>query len=353
MGQMIITGIICGVLLGFVLQRGRFCVVGAYRDLLLAKDGRMFLATFIVIVVQSIGVFMLRDTGYIVLEASPFPWLGTIVGGLIFGVGMVLAGGCATGTWYRAGEGLIGSWVALFGYMLGAAITKFGILLPVADNLTSYQAKDAYIFETFNISPWILVAVLTVVIGAFTIRELKKPKLPIARMKPKKSGMAHLLFEKSWHPFITAVLVGLIAILAWPLSEATGRNAGLGITTPSAKVLQYLVTGDNALLDWGVFLVLGIFIGSYFAAKASGEFRFRLPDKKTLANNAIGGLTMGFGASIAGGCTIGNGLVNSAIFTWQGWAAIVCFLLGTWIAVYFTIIRQSKKSRETTKQQVA
>lgn len=345
MAQMIITGIICGVLLGFVLQRGRFCIVGAYRDLILVRDGRMFLATFIVIAIQSIGVFLLRDTGNIVIETGPFPWLGTIVGGLIFGMGMVLAGGCATGTWYRAGEGLIGSWIALFGYMLGAAITKFGVLLPVADELTSYKTRDAYIFETFGISPWVLVALLTGIIGALVYRELKKPKLFVARLKPKKTGLAHILFEKSWHPFATAALVGLIAILAWPLSEATGRNAGLGITTPSAKVLQYLVTGENALLDWGVFLVLGIFIGSFVAAKGSGEFRFRLPDKKTLSNNAIGGLTMGFGASIAGGCTIGNGLVNSALFAWQGWAATVCFLLGSWIAVYFTIIRKNKKSK--------
>ncbi len=98
------------------------------------------------------------------------------------------------------------------------------------------------------------------------------------------------------------------------------------------------------MLDWGVFLVLGILLGSYLAAKASNEFRFRLPDKKTLGFNAFGGITMGFGASIAGGCTIGNGLVNSAIFTWQGWASIVFFLLGSWIAVYFTIILKNKKA---------
>lgn len=122
--QMIVLGIICGLLLGFVLQRGRFCVVGAYRDLILAKDGRMFLATFVVIAIQSIGVYALNDTGVIQFGNDGFPWLGTIVGGFIFGIGMVLAGGCATGTWYRAGEGMIGSWVALFGYMLGAAMTK-------------------------------------------------------------------------------------------------------------------------------------------------------------------------------------------------------------------------------------
>ncbi len=340
--QMIVLGTICGLLLGFVLQRGRFCIVGAYRDVILAKDGRMLLATFIVIAIQSIGVYALKDAGLIVLEAGPFPWLGTILGGFIFGVGMVFAGGCATGTWYRAGEGLIGSWIALFGYMLGAAITKFGFLKPVGDQLLSYKTSDTYIHETFHLSPWVLVVVLGVVIGAFVVRDLRKPKLKIASLKPKKSGVAHILFEKRWHPFVTASLVGIIAILAWPMSEATGRNAGLGITTPTAKILHYFVNGDTSIIDWGVFLVVGIFIGSFIAAKGSGEFRWRLPDKKTLMNNALGGLAMGFGASIAGGCTIGNGLVNSAIFAWQGWVAVVFFLLGSWTATYFIIIRKQK-----------
>lgn len=342
--QMIVLGIICGLLLGFVLQRGRFCVVGAYRDLLIARDGRMFLATFIVIAIQSIGVYALRDTGVIQFGNDGFPWLGTILGGFIFGIGMVLAGGCATGTWYRAGEGMIGSWVALFGYMLGAAMTKYGVWKATGDHLVSYRTNDTYIHETLNVSPWLLIIALMIIVGILVIRELKKPKLPIFKMKPKKTGLAHILFEKRWHPFVTAVLVGLIAIMAWPLSGMTGRMFGLGITTPSANILTFLITGENALIDWGTFLVLGIFLGSFIAAKGSGEFRWRLPDMKTLRNNAIGGVIMGFGASIAGGCTIGNGLVNSALFAWQGWVAIVFFLLGTWVAVYFTIIRKQKKS---------
>ncbi|MGN7396103.1 YeeE/YedE thiosulfate transporter family protein [Peribacillus frigoritolerans] len=347
--QMIVLGIICGLLLGFVLQRGRFCVVGAYRDLILAKDGRMFLATFVVIAIQSIGVYALNDAGVIQFGNDGFPWLGTIVGGFIFGIGMVLAGGCATGTWYRAGEGMIGSWVALFGYMLGAAMTKYGVWKVAGDNLLSYRTNDTYIHETLNVSPWVLVIILTLLVGILVIRELRKPKLPIFKMKPKKTGLAHILFEKRWHPFVTALLVGLIAIMAWPLSAMTGRMFGLGITAPSANILTFLITGDDALIDWGTFLVVGIFLGSFIAAKGSGEFRWRLPDMKTLRNNAIGGVTMGFGASVAGGCTIGNGLVNSALFAWQGWIAIVFFLLGTWVATYFTIIRKQKQAAAASK----
>lgn len=341
---MLITGLICGALLGFVLQRGRFCVVGAYRDLILSKRTTIFIALFIAITIQSVGVFLLQEMDYITLGFKPFLWLSTIIGGLIFGIGMVLAGGCATGTWYRAGEGLIGSYVALFGYMMGAAITKFGALSFVQNGLKSYSLKDPTLFHTLNISPWVLVGILFIVVAYFTYKHLKKPSVKIARLTPRKTGISHYLFEKSWHPFITALLVGIIAIIAYPLSYATGREDGLGITTPSANIIGFLVSGDLKFLDWGVFLVLGIFIGSFIAAIGAGEFKFRLPDKKTLAQNLSGGLMMGFGASLAGGCTIGNGLVRTALFSYQGWVAMFCFLIGAYIATYFTIIRPSKLS---------
>lgn len=339
---MLLTGLMCGILLGFVLQRGRFCVVGAYRDIILSKKTTVFVAIFIAILIQSIGVFLLENTGVIKINHEPFFWLATIIGGLVFGFGMVLAGGCATGTWYRAGEGLIGSYVALFFYMLGAAIVKFGVLKPIDEGLRNYQIGDSTIYQSLNVSPLVLIAILFVIVCLLVYRELKKPKLKIARLSPKKSGISHLLFEKSWHPFVSAILVGLIAILAWPLSYATGREFGLGITTPSANIIAFLTTGNMQYVDWGMFLVLGIFVGSFIAAKGSNEFKFRMPDKKTLGQNAFGGILMGFGASIAGGCTIGNGLVETAIFSYQGWVAMVFFLIGSSIATYITIIRPSK-----------
>ena len=147
-----------------------------------------------------------------------------------------------------------------------------------------------------------------------------------------------------WHPFVTAVLVGGIAVLAWPLSVASGRVFGLGVTTPSANILQYLTTADPAFINWGVFLVLGIFLGSFFAAKASNEFRFRMPDVKTGINSFIGGNLMGFGASLAGGCSIGNALVMTALMTWQGWISMIFMILGTWTATYFVFVRGRKKA---------
>ncbi|WP_339320991.1 YeeE/YedE family protein [Paenibacillus sp. FSL W8-0194] len=343
---MMLTGLLCGALLGFVMQRGRFCLTGGFRDMYLTKDNRMFYALLIAISIQSIGVFALIQAGLIEFSAGAFPWVATILGSFIFGIGIILAGGCATGTWYRAGEGLIGSWIALFGYMAMSATMKTGALAPVNNGIKKLDAPVNSIPETFGLSVWPFIAILVVLTAFLAIRQLRKPKVAIPAMKAKRSGLNHLLFEKRWHPFFTAVLVGLIALLAWPLSEATGRMSGLGITTPSANLLQYLVTGDSdKFVNWGMFLVLGIFVGSFIAAKGSREFRFRAPDAKTAVSSFIGGILMGFGASWAGGCSIGNGLVMTAMMTWQGWVSLAFMILGTWTASYFVYVRPRAKTK--------
>lgn len=339
-----LTGLLCGALLGFVMQRGRFCVTGAFRDMYVIKSYRMFTALLIVIALQSIGIFTLFETGFLTESpADNFAPFAVVFGAFIFGIGIILSGGCATGTWYRAGEGLIGSWIALFTYMLLSAVMRTGPLGGVNQTLRGWNVEHTTIHETLGISPWVLVAVLVVVTLVLVWKQLNKPQAKLASLPPKKTGLAHILFEKRWHPFVTAILVGIIAILAWIWSVPTGRNFGLGITGPSANVMQFLVTGESKFINWGVFLVLGILLGSFIAAKASNEFRFRVPDVKTLLRSAVGGVLMGIGATLAGGCSIGNGLVDTAFFSWQGWVSLPMMIFGTWVAAYFTIIRPQQR----------
>lgn len=345
--QMILTGLVCGGLLGFVMQRGRFCLTGGFRDMYIAKNNRMFYALLIAIAIQCVGVFAMIQAGIVRYDAGAFSWLGTVVGGYIFGLGIVFAGGCATGTWYRAGEGLIGSWIALFTYMLMSAIMRSPHAAGLNETLKHYSTTHNSIPETFNLPAWPLIVLLVAVTLWLVRKELAKPKLKVASLPPRRTGLAHILFEKRWHPFVTAILIGLIATLAWPLSEATGRLFGLGITSPTANILQYLVVGDSKYINWGVFLVLGIFLGSYIAAKASREFRVRAADATTTLRSVAGGLLMGFGASMAGGCSIGNGLVMTAMLTWQGWIGLVFMILGVWTASWFLFIRPQRKAKLT------
>lgn len=340
---MILTGLFVGALLGFVLQRGRWCLTGGFRDMYIAKDNRMFYALLLAITVQSVMVYALIAAGKVQFTAGTFSLVAIISGAFVFGIGIILAGGCATGTWYRAGEGLIGSWAALGFYMLTAAMMKTGVLAGITTSVSSVGVVNNSMAETLHVNTWILIAVLVLVVSVVLINYARRPKVKIPQLKPKKSGLAHILFEKRWSPFVTAVLVGLIAAIAWPVSEATGRMFGLGVTVPTANILQFAVTGDNQFLNWGMFLVLGLFIGSFIAAKASGEFRWRVPNAKTMVTSSSGGVLMGIGASLAGGCSIGNGLVMTAMMTWQGWIALVFMILGVWVASYFVFVRPTKQ----------
>jgi uncharacterized protein len=220
---------------------------------------------------------------------------------------------------------------------------------PHADGLNqvlkTYSTGHNSIAETFGFSVWPLIALLLVVTLWAVSKELRNPKLKVASLPPRRTGLAHLLFEKRWHPFVTAVLIGLIALLAWPLSEATGRMFGLGVTSPTANILQFLVAGQSKFLNWGVFLVLGIFLGSFIAAKASREFRVRAADAQTTLRSGLGGMLMGVGASMAGGCSIGNGLVMTAMMTWQGWIGLAFMILGVWTASWFLYVRPQRKAK--------
>lgn len=341
---MIFTGLLLGAALGYAMQRGRFCVTGAFRDLWVNKSSRWFSAFMLVVAIQSVGVFALDSLGVITLADKPFPWLATIVGGFIFGYSIVYAGGCATGTYYRSGEGLIGSWIALTGYAVFSAITKTGALAPFNDAIHKPVVETTTIHGALGISPWVLVAALVIGVAAWVRHHQLKPALMMATLPPKHSGLRHLLAEKPWTAYGSAVVIGIIAIVAWPLSAATGRNDGLGITTPSANLVNFLVSGDTTFVDWGVYLVVGILIGSFIAAKASGEFRLRVPDAKTVLRSAFGGAGMGIGASLAGGCTIGNAMVKTATFSIQGWVALAFMVLGTGAAAYQTILKKQPAS---------
>lgn len=345
---MIITGLITGAALGFILQRGRFCITGAFRDLWVSRSSFWLTAFLIAIAVQAIGVLALTLTGSIAPEAPQLSVVATAVGSLLFGIGIVLAGGCATGTYYRAGEGLVGSWFALIAYALAAAAAKTGILAgPTRWVKDLWTTELTTIPDTLHLPQWVGVAALAAGVALLARRQLRLTAARGPQFTPpaRRTGLAHLLLEKRWNPLATGAIVGIVAAAAWPLSWATGREDGLGITTPSANLIGVIVTGDTSRFDWGVLLVLGILLGSYIAAKASGEFRVRVPDATIIIRSILGGLLMGVGAAWAGGCSIGNALVQTSLLSWQGWIALVFQILGVGAAAWVLLIRPRQKRR--------
>ncbi|WP_448859694.1 YeeE/YedE thiosulfate transporter family protein [Corynebacterium propinquum] len=323
---MILTGLGIGALLGIVMQRGRYCVTGMLRDIFLLKSWRGFTSLLILITVHAIGLAVLTSLGLLDVSASNFAPLAVVVGGFIFGLGIVLAGGCASGTWYRSGEGLVGSWVALIFYGLSAAAMRTGPLAGFNDWLSETTVEATTVPEALGLSPWIFVAGLSLLTffsaRYFILKDRARPKVTLDRP----------WYQRSIGLYTAGALIGVLAIVAWPLSIAAGREGSLGITSPTASLFQWTVAGNNSVINWGTMLVLGLLVGAFVSAKVAGEFRIRIPDKKSMLTAIPGGAMMGVGASLAGGCTVGNGMVQTALFGFQGWVALLFIALGVGVA---------------------
>ncbi|AKJ43567.1 YeeE/YedE family protein [Pragia fontium] len=332
------TGLFLGFLLGFIMQRGRFCMAGGLRDLYLFRDSRMTIAILIIITLQSIGLFAFIALDWAKLPSDDFHWLATLVGGVTFGIGMGLAGSCSTGAYYRAAEGLAGSMIAVVGFVVSSWYIRQPSGKQLFAPINAPSLPDASLTQTLNISPWVAVLFLTFITVFLVYRHLKRKPYSIPQPEPRKQGLAHWLFEARWHPFITAIFIAVIALLAWPSSLMSGRVGGLGISGPSAQLFSLLTEGKTGFFGWAGYLLIGIFVGALVAAWGSQELRLRSPGWPTLAKSLAGGLFMGIGSGLAGGCMLGNTVVNTAWFSWQGWLFIPCILLGSWLVSYFTII---------------
>ncbi len=348
----VISGLLVGVLFGFALQRGRFCMNSAFRDIILGRDFTLFKALSVAILVEMIGFSILAFAGIVNLAPKPLMWGANIVGGLIFGFGMVLAGGCASGITYRLGEGMMGALMAVLGFGLAAMMTATGLLKPISDYLqttTKVMTADGKALTLANIFgldlkfTMLILAIIIIVIWAALASRNKAS----AGYGSKANSLGEAIFKKGWKWLPTGIVVGLIGMLSFPLSAAAGRNYPLGITGGWANIFQSLIKWQTVVegnlkitaLNWEGAEVLGIVLGALVAALIAGEFAIRAPEPKILLQTFVGGLLMGFGAMTSGGCNIGHilsGVPQLSIGSIVGGLSIIA---GGWTMAYFMFIR--------------
>jgi uncharacterized membrane protein YedE/YeeE len=115
--------LVFGLVIGVIMQRTRFCFVRAFREPFMTGDGNAAKAVALAVIISVVGFSVLKWSDMKDWEASVFAgfWFGSLVGGIIFGIGMSLTGGCASGSLWRAGEGHIKLWVALFAFALSGS----------------------------------------------------------------------------------------------------------------------------------------------------------------------------------------------------------------------------------------
>ena len=117
-----------GAAFGVIFQRSRFCLVRAFREPFMTGDAEHTRAAALALVVSMLGFAILKFTDLKDKTEWVFPaaGFGSLAGGLAFGVGMTLAGGCGAGSLWRAGEGQVKLWVAVACFALGASLVRLG-----------------------------------------------------------------------------------------------------------------------------------------------------------------------------------------------------------------------------------
>jgi len=321
----VLLGLLTGLAFGVVLQRGRVCFNSAFRDLRLMNDNFMFKAALLAVALETIAFLVMAQLGWIHLNPKPLNWVGVIIGGYVFGLGMVLAGGCASGTTYRIGEGNTTSWLAGLFFAIFALATQSGFLSPIMNAINGWTIKVSsnsalYLGDKtgptlatlLNISPWIagLVFAALMLIYVFATKTTKRE-------------------TAAWGWIKTGLLIVPVAMFGFWSSTLTGRVYGLGITGGWINVLQ--ATQTNVALSWEGAEVLGIILGAAITAIIFKEFKLRVPKKGiTYAYVVLGGALMGFGATLAGGCNIGHFLTGIPQLAISSIVAGIFFILGNW-----------------------
>jgi uncharacterized membrane protein YedE/YeeE len=351
------TAILAGLALGYILQKGRFCLNSAFRDIIFIKDLTLFRSYLLALVVAIIGSNLMEDLGLLqvinadtgALEATSlmrqsFVPVANVLGGFLFGIGIVLAGGCASGIVYRIGEGQLSALVAILGFFFGAVMTADGLLSPVNNFLKGFRVEingsgSPAIWDIFGGGPvvkWITIAIFAVGVLGFVIAG--KPEF-----KSKSKGFA-------WGT--TGLLIGGLTIASWWVSSYFGgAPRGMAISGPVREFFYVLLTKSThssfpefSFLgifrgSWGMFFILSVPFGAWLSALSLKEFKWKIPPAAEFLTVFFGSILMGIGAVIAGGCNIGHGLTGMSAMAVSSLVAITAIILGNWTMVYFKLIR--------------
>ena len=343
MNPLAYTGLAVGILFGFALQRGRFCMNSAFRDIVLLKDFTLIKAVGAAILVQMIGFSILALTGAVTLNPKPLFWGANITGGLIFGIGMVLAGGCASGITYRVGEGMVGAMSAVVGFGLAGLMTAMGVLKPIKDYLQSStkimtaEGTSLTLANIFGIEPTTLMLLIAAFsIGIWVILASRKKADAEDDFGSAPPSLWGRIFTSGW-----GIVIGLVGILAYPASAAACRNYPLGITGGWIGTWKALILPDT-FFSWEALEVLGVVLGAAIAALIAKEFAIRAPAPKVLLQTFAGGFLMAFGAVTSSGCNVGHILSGVPMLSLGSIVGGISIILGAWLTAYMMFVRPEK-----------
>ena len=319
-----LLGLMTGAVFGVAAQRSRFCLRAATVEFARRQLGprvAVWLLCFSTALVwvqaaELLGFFRAEEAR---MMAVPGSWSGAVIGGLVFGVGMVMSRGCPGRLLVLASSGNLRSVVSGLIFAVVAQMSLKGILAPTRDRLASLSITEGG--HNLNLIDWLGLPRESGLILGLAIAFLA---LVIAQRN--RIGVSTLIFASG---------VGFSVALGWMSTYALSQVSFDPVTVssvtfsgPSATTLMFFLSPER-ILEFDVGLVPGVVLGAGVSALIGGQFRLEGFDgESSMRRSMTGAVLMGFGAMLAGGCSIGAGVTGGSIFVGTAWLALFCMWLG-------------------------
>ena len=342
-----------GLLLGYTLFHARFGFTSAFRRLMSVGNGQAMRSHMLMLAVAVTLFAPILAYGTTIFGGSVAGYVSPVgvsllVGAFVFGIGMQLGGGCASGTLYAVGGGRSVMFITFIFFVIGATIGAYH--LP-------FWTEDMPSFAPFSLATstglgysgaWVLSLVLFALIAWVTLVVEKKTKAPKMAPVPTESGWRRI-FRGSWPLFAAAIVLAILNALTlltrgqpWGITSAfslwgskIASNFGVDVANwgywqgANAAALNASIFADSTTV-----MNIGIIIGAFIASAAGGLFKFTQITLGNFAASVIGGLMMGYGARLAFGCNIGAYFGGIASFSAHGYIWGIMAMAGTFLALY-------------------
>lgn len=330
---------IVGVVFGGVVNKTNFCTMGAVSDWVnMGSKGRLR-AWFLAIGIAILGTQFLQfrdmiDTSQAIYLTANFGWLGFMLGGFIFGIGMTLASGCVNKTLVRVGSGNLKSVVVLVLIGVSAYMTMRGLLALVRVNAIELSNID---LAKHGISDQGIGTIIGNLLGVENVNTVKYAVSLVMGIGLVIYAFYGKELRSSFNNILAGVTVGLIVTAGWYITGVVGfddfepiRLESYTFTGPIGDTLMYLMTFTGSTINFGIAAILGVILGSMIYAVLSRTFRIEtFVNREDMVRHMLGGIFMGFGGVVALGCTIGQGISGMSTLALGSVLALISIIFGS------------------------
>lgn len=324
-GLLALTGLVIGVAFGFLAQRSRFCLRSAVIEFARNLTGGkltvwLFAFASALVATQAMALAGWFDASDARQIASRGSLSGAAIGGLLFGIGMILARGCSSRLLVLAAQGNLRSVISGLVFAVAAQASWTGALSPLREEISGWwtvdggAARDLIARTGIGHEGALLFGLVWLAAAIFWAR---RQRVPV------------------WG-WAGAIGVGLTIAAAWWATYAISRASfdphpiqALSFTGPSAEVLTRVLFATDKPPTFDLGLVPGVFIGSFLAAALFRELKLEgFQGGASMRRYIVGAVCMGFGGMLAGGCAVGAGLSGAAVFTMTSWVSLTTIWAG-------------------------